>query len=84
MLGLHRITTNLGPIKSWKILDFLDSWAVGTLLSSDRKLVFTSMSESDWHMSKQKVYNWPSNKSDLQPHHDRLSSSRPSHAICKA
>ena len=35
-------------------------------------------------MSKQKVYNWPSNKSDLQSHHDRLASSRPSHAILKS
>ena len=51
------------------------------LLSSDRKLAFTSISGSDWHTNKQKVYNWPSNKSDLRPHHDRLASSRPSHAI---
>ena len=42
------------------------------------------MSESDWHTSKQNVYNWPSNKSDLRPHHDRLTSSRRSHAIRKS
>ena len=41
------------------------------------------MSGSDWHTSKQKVYNWPSNKSDLRPHHDRLTSSRHLHAILK-
>ena len=35
-------------------------------------------------MSKQKVYNWPSNKSDLRPHHDRLASPRPSHAVRKS
>ena len=29
------------------------------------------------------MYNWSSNKSDLRPHHDRLASSRPSHAIHK-
>ena len=68
---------------SWKILDFLDSRAVVKLLSSNRKLAFTSMSGSDRHTSKQKVYNWPSNKSDLRSHHDRLASSRPSHAIRK-
>ena len=28
--------------------------------------------------------NWPSNKSDLRPHHVRLASSRPSHAIRKS
>ena len=50
----------------------------------DRKLAFTSMLGSDWHTSKQKVYDWPSNKSDLRPHHDRLASSRPSHAIRKS
>ena len=38
MLGLHRIATNLGPIYELKILDFLESWAVVKLLSSDRKL----------------------------------------------
>ena len=53
------------------------------LLSLDHKLAFTSMLGSDWHTSKQKVHNWPSNKSDLRPHHDRLASSRPSHAIRK-
>ena len=36
---------------------------------------------SDWHTSKQKVYYWPSNKSELLLQHDRLASSRPSHAI---
>ena len=39
---------------------------------------------SDWHTSRQKVYNCQSNKSDLRLHHDRLASSRPSHAICKS
>ena len=43
--------------------------------------MLTSMSVSDWHMSKQKVYNWPSNKSEFRPHHDRIASSPPSHAI---
>ena len=62
----------------------MDSWAVAKLLSLDRKLAFTSMLGSDWHMSKQNVYNWPSNKSDLRSHHDRLASSRPSHAIRKS
>ena len=42
------------------------------------------MSRSDWHTSKQKVYNWPSNKSELRPHHDRLASSGPSHVIRKS
>ena len=41
-----------------------------------RELAFTSMSGSDWHTSEQKVYNWPSNNSDLWP--------RPSHAIRKS
>ena len=67
-----------------KNLDILDSRAVVKLLLSDRKLAFTSMSGSDWHTSKQKVYNWPSNKSGLRPHHDKLASSRPSHAIRKS
>ena len=31
-----------------------------------------------------KVYNWPSNKNDLRPNHDRLASSWPSHAIRKS
>ena len=39
---------------------------------------------SDWHARKQKVYNRPSNKSDLRSHHDKLASSRPSHAIRKS
>ena len=56
-------------------MDFLDSWAVVKFLSSDRKPVFTSVLWSGWHMSKQKVCNWPSNKSDLRPHRDRLASS---------
>ena len=30
------------------------------------------------------MYNWPSNKSDLQPHHDRLANSWPSHTIHKS
>ena len=42
------------------------------------------MSVSDWHTSKQKVYNRPSNKSDFRPHHDRIASSPPSHAIRKS
>ena len=84
MLGLHQNATNLEQIYELKILDCLDLWAVVKLLSSDRKLVFTSFSGSNWHTSKQKVYNWPSNKSDLRPHHDRLSSSRPSHTIRKS
>ena len=54
------------------ILDFLDLWAVIKLLSSKCKLMFISMSRSNWYTSKQKVYNWPSNKSDLRPHYDRL------------
>ena len=69
---------------SWKILDFLDSWAVIKLLSSDSKLVFISMSASHWHMSKQKVYDWPRNESKLPPHHNRLASSQPSHTIRKS
>ena len=67
-------------ITSWKILDYLDSRAVAKLLSSDRNLTFTSMSGSDWRTSKQEVHNWPSNKSDLPPHHGKLASSWPSHA----
>ena len=47
-----RLRTDLRVEKN---LDFLDSWAVVKLLSSDRKLAFTSMSGSDWHTSKQKV-----------------------------
>ena len=39
---------------------------------------------SDWHTRKQKVFNWPSNKSDLRPYHDRLASSQPSYAIRKS
>ena len=74
MLGLHR----------WKILDLLDSWAVVKLLSLDHKLAFTPMLGRDWHTSKYKVYNWPSYKSDLRSHHDRLASSRPSHAVRKS
>ena len=54
------------------------------LLSSDRELAFTSMLGSDWHTRKQKVFNWPSNKSDLRSHHDRLASWWPSHAIRKS
>ena len=81
LVGLHRIATNLGPIYELKNSDFLDSWAINKLVSLDRKLAFTSISGSDWYTSKQKVYNSPSNKSDLRPHHDRLASSRPSHAI---
>ena len=81
MLGLHRITTDLGPIYELKIMDFLESWAVVKLLSSYRKL---SMSGSDWHTRKQIVYNWTSNKSEMRQHHDRLASSRPSHAIRKS
>ena len=34
--------------------------------------------------SKQKVYNWPSNKSDFWPHQDRNASSPRSHAIRKS
>ena len=64
-------------------MDFLDSCAVVRLLSPNRKLAFTSISGSDWHTDKQKVYNWPSNKSDLRQHHHRLASSRSSHAIRK-
>ena len=41
------------------------------------------MSGSDWHTRKQRVYNWPSNKNDLRPHHDKLARSRPSYAIHK-
>ena len=44
MLGLPRIATNLRPIYELKILNFLDPWAVVILLSSDRKLAFTSIS----------------------------------------
>ena len=33
------------------------------------------------YTSKQKVYDWSSNKSDLRSHHDRLASSWPAHAI---
>ena len=46
MLDLHRIATNLGPNYELKILDF--AWAVVKLVSSDRKLAFTSMWGSDW------------------------------------
>ena len=81
MIGLHRIATNLGPIYELKILDFLDSWAVVKLLSLDRQLAFTSMLGRDWYTNKQKTYNWPSNKSDLRSHHDRLASS---HVIRKS
>ena len=42
------------------------------------------MMGSDRHTRKQKVYNWPSNKSDLRSHHDILGSSRTSHAIRKS
>ena len=84
MLGLHRIATDLRPIYELKILHFLDSWAVAKHLSLDRKLAFTSMLRSDWHTSKQKGYNWPSNKTDLRSHHDRLACSPPSHAIRKS
>ena len=45
-------------------MDFLDSLEIVKILSSDRKLALTSISGSDWHTSKQKVYNRPSNKSD--------------------
>ena len=69
---------------SWKILDFVDSWAVVKLLLLDRKLAFTSMLRSNWHKSKQKLYNWSSNKSDLGAYHDRLANSRWSHAIRKS
>ena len=84
MLGLHRIATNLGPIYELKIMDFLDSWADIKLLLLVRKVAFTSISGSDWHTSKQKIYNWPSNKSDVRPLHDRLARSQPSHAIRKS
>ena len=57
MIGLHRIATNLGPkYELQKILRFLISWAVVKLLSSDRKLVFTSMSGSDWHTRVNKKF----------------------------
>ena len=55
ILGLHLIATNLEPIYEFKIMDFLDSWAVVKLLSSDRKLVFTSMSGRDLHTSKKSI-----------------------------
>ena len=42
------------------------------------------MSGSDWQTSKQKVYIWQSNKSDLRSHHDRLAGSRPSHSTRKS
>ena len=62
----------------------MDSWAVVKLLSSNRKLAFTSISRSDWHTSKREVHNRPSNKSDLRLHHDWLASSWPWHAIRKS
>ena len=43
MLGLHRLAPN-SQLTSWKILDFLVSWAVVQFLSSDCKLAFTSIS----------------------------------------
>ena len=54
MLGLHQIMTNSGPIYELKNYGFL---ALIKLLSSDRKLALTSMSGSDWHTIKQKLYN---------------------------
>ena len=86
MLSLRGLATDSGPIyelKNSAFLGFVSSCQTCKLLSSDRKLAFTSMSGSDWHTSKQKVYNWPSDKDELRPHHDRLASSRPSHAIRK-
>ena len=65
-------------------MNFLDSWAVVKLLSLVRKLAFTSMLGSDWHTIKQRVYDWPSGKSDLRSHRDRLANSWPSHAIRKS
>ena len=62
----------------------MDSWAVVKLISLDRKLAFTSMLGSAWLTRKRKVYNLPSNKSDLRSHHDRLAISRPSYAIRKS
>ena len=84
MLGLHRIMTNLRPIYELRNYGFLGLVSSRKLLSSDRKLAFTSIPGGDWHTSKQKVYNWPSNNSDLRPRYDRLASSRPSHAIRKS
>ena len=80
-----RFTPNRDQLRTeLRVLDFLDSSAVVKLLSSDRKLALTSVSGSDWHRSKQKLYNWPSNKSDLRLHHDRFAISWPSHAIRKS
>ena len=79
-----RFTPNRDQFKTDLRVDFLDSWAVVKLSSLDCNLVLTSISGSDWHTSKQKVYNWLSNKSDSRPHHERLFSSRPSHAIRKS
>ena len=76
MLGLHPIAANLGPIYELK-----DSGFLGlvnnrlTFIVRTQASIYTSMSGSDWHASK--VYNWPSNKSDLQPHQDRHTSSHP-------
>ena len=81
-----RFTPNRDQLRTrteLRVLDFLDSSAIVKHLSSDIKLALTSMSGSDWHTSKQKLYNWPSNKSELRPHHDRFAISWPSHAIRK-
>ena len=67
-----------------KDMDYLDSCAVIKFILLDCKLAFTSMMRRDWRTSKHKVYNWPSNKSDLQWHYDRLSSLGPSHTIRKS
>ena len=88
MLGLHPgVYTKSRPSEdrfpNWKILDFLDSWAVVKHLSLDRKLAFTSMLGSDWHTNKQKVYNWPSNKW-LATASNSLASTRPSNAVHKS
>ena len=70
--------TNLGPIHELKITGFLglvsSRW---TFIVRSQASVYIEV-RKDRHTSKQKVYNWPSNKSDLRSHHDRLASS---HAI---
>ena len=80
-----RFTPNRGQLRTdLRVENFWISWTLVKFLSLDRKLAFTSTLGSDWHTSKQKAYNWLSNKSDLRSHHDRLASSRPSHVIRKS